>query len=112
MPLGRKHLRRNRDAPNLGWTIQRTASNLSRTRPEVNVFFFQAEDGIRDIGVTGVQTCALPICGGEIRTILHEACARAFAGRSEEEKIGRASCRERVEIWAVEVSAKKKNYIN
>src|SRR5947209_12793450 len=24
-------------------------------------FFFQAEDGIRDIGVTGVQTCALPI---------------------------------------------------
>ena len=27
----------------------------------VFVFFFQAEDGIRDIGVTGVQTCALPI---------------------------------------------------
>src|SRR5258707_10134654 len=26
-----------------------------------NFFFFQAEDGIRDIGVTGVQTCALPI---------------------------------------------------
>src|SRR3712207_8339272 len=25
------------------------------------LFFFQAEDGIRDIGVTGVQTCALPI---------------------------------------------------
>src|SRR3712207_8424383 len=25
-------------------------------------FFFQAEDGIRDIDVTGVQTCALPIC--------------------------------------------------
>src|SRR3712207_6903376 len=25
------------------------------------MFFFQAEDGIRDIGVTGVQTCALPI---------------------------------------------------
>src|SRR3712207_3709092 len=25
------------------------------------VIFFQAEDGIRDIGVTGVQTCALPI---------------------------------------------------
>src|SRR3712207_7123775 len=28
---------------------------------EVCVFFFQAEDGKRDIGVTGVQTCALPI---------------------------------------------------
>src|SRR5687767_15221403 len=26
-------------------------------------FFFQAEDGIRDKLVTGVQTCALPICG-------------------------------------------------
>src|SRR3712207_9409546 len=26
--------------------------------------FFQAEDGIRDIGVTGVQTCALPISPG------------------------------------------------
>src|SRR5699024_11970115 len=25
--------------------------------------FFQAEDGIRDRNVTGVQTCALPICG-------------------------------------------------
>ena len=27
-------------------------------------FFFQAEDGIRDRLVTGVQTCALPICAG------------------------------------------------
>src|SRR5687768_16505502 len=25
------------------------------------IFFFQAEDGIRDVAVTGVQTCALPI---------------------------------------------------
>src|SRR2546430_13468254 len=32
------------------------------------VFFFQAEDGIRDLTVTGVQTCALPIfSGGAIR---------------------------------------------
>jgi hypothetical protein len=37
MPLGRKHLRRSRDAPNVGWTMQRTASYLSRTRREVNV---------------------------------------------------------------------------
>src|SRR5256884_2614942 len=33
-------------------------------------FFFQAEDGIRDVAVTGVQTCALPILaerlGGEV----------------------------------------------
>src|SRR2546429_969599 len=27
-------------------------------------FFFQAEDGIRDVAVTGVQTCALPISRG------------------------------------------------
>src|SRR2546429_6494033 len=26
-----------------------------------HLFFFQAEDGIRDVAVTGVQTCALPI---------------------------------------------------
>src|SRR5690606_41161182 len=30
------------------------------------VFFFQAEDGIRDFHVTGVQTCALPICVQEL----------------------------------------------
>src|SRR2546428_13805897 len=30
-------------------------------------FFFQAEDGIRDLIVTGVQTCALPICSRERR---------------------------------------------
>src|SRR2546429_1227883 len=32
-------------------------------------FFFQAEDGIRDVAVTGVQTCALPISGpGRVRS--------------------------------------------
>src|SRR3989442_8787142 len=29
--------------------------------PGGSIFFFQAEDGIRDADVTGVQTCALPI---------------------------------------------------
>src|SRR5260370_29487680 len=32
-----------------------------RMHPTSHVFFFQAEDGIRDSSVTGVQTCALPI---------------------------------------------------
>src|SRR2546430_4543543 len=32
------------------------------TGNDSRVFFFQAEDGIRDLTVTGVQTCALPIC--------------------------------------------------
>src|SRR5688572_33497162 len=31
-------------------------------------FFFQAEDGIRDLTVTGVQTCALPICFQVLQT--------------------------------------------
>src|SRR5690606_39806584 len=30
-------------------------------RSDLSLFFFQAEDGIRDFHVTGVQTCALPI---------------------------------------------------
>src|SRR2546429_4873052 len=33
-----------------------------RVRHITDFFFFQAEDGIRDVAVTGVQTCALPIC--------------------------------------------------
>src|SRR5215813_3569409 len=32
-------------------------------------FFFQAEDGIRDADVTGVQTCALPIFDGRVRDV-------------------------------------------
>src|SRR5690349_22629552 len=36
-------------------------------------FFFQAEDGIRDLYVTGVQTCALPILCGRSGRGLHPA---------------------------------------
>src|SRR3989449_6848404 len=40
-------------------------------------FFFQAEDGIRDVAVTGVQTCALPIYGGTVRHGFdHHECRR------------------------------------
>src|ERR687889_2058724 len=41
-------------------------------------FFFQAEDGIRDIGVTGVQTCALPIL-----VIDHEILAEGYQVRGD-----------------------------
>src|SRR2546422_4214901 len=34
-------------------------------------FFFQAEDGIRDVAVTGVQTCALPISMDPVQPIGH-----------------------------------------
>src|SRR5699024_12014622 len=48
-------------------------------------FFFQAEDGIRDRNVTGVQTCALPICKGaqhleQVRDFNQLKMLRAFAG--------------------------------
>src|SRR3712207_6885652 len=87
-------------------------------------FFFQAEDGIRDIGVTGVQTCALPISAVPLKTMfarspiptlsvsgvvsfetgrlspVSEASAVCSAteriNRPSVGKIGRASCRERV----------------
>src|SRR2546430_10148106 len=42
------------------------------------LFFFQAEDGIRDLTVTGVQTCALPISRGPLAAHDH---ALAHAGR-------------------------------
>src|SRR5690348_18145931 len=41
-------------------------------KPLLCLFFFQAEDGIRDGRVTGVQTCALPIS-----TVVHPSGARA-----------------------------------
>src|SRR2546429_2823545 len=87
-------------------------------------FFFQAEDGIRDVAVTGVQTCALPIssaararrrprehrdlraavglCGARGR-LRARAAEEGHAERLDEARrgergreIGRASCRERV----------------
>src|SRR2546430_12443387 len=89
------------------------------------VFFFQAEDGIRDLTVTGVQTCALPISAGidqrersaapfglgahtvarDARLVVHDGDAppgdaveqRRFPDvRPPDDEIGRASCRERV----------------
>src|SRR2546430_8212953 len=43
----------------------------STTRDLVVFFFFQAEDGIRDLTVTGVQTCALPI-------LQHDRCFQEY----------------------------------
>src|SRR5439155_3973930 len=78
-------------------------------------FFFQAEDGIRDGHVTGVQTCALPISFGQIHVLLNRtwiwpkvsrvvatsfstaaasdtSVATASASRSEERRVGK-ECR-------------------
>src|SRR5207244_13560937 len=63
------------------------------------VFFFQAEDGIRDDLVTGVQTCALPILRGNLPSCQIPPYARsetvsrllAFASaRSEERREGKS----------------------
>src|SRR5437762_7692126 len=50
-------------------------------------FFFQAEDGIRDTSVTGVQTCALPIlyaAGRRLRRGDDVEMSRRLAGRALE----------------------------
>src|SRR5689334_24800181 len=41
-------------------------------------FFFQAEDGIRDGTVTGVQTCALPICSKTLSSDLAPAAGAGY----------------------------------
>src|SRR2546430_9167358 len=100
-------------------------------------FFFQAEDGIRDLTVNGVQTCALPI-SRRLRARRPRWAAPAPPGRPRPRaapgrgrragggpsagparcsppaasEIGRASCRERGEISVGAVSFKKKKKIN
>src|SRR5439155_2130171 len=85
----------------------RPAGHARRCDPVV--FFFQAEDGIRDGHVTGVQTCALPISratllsgGGDGATLPPPSRGRVRHDRTTHE-IGRASCRERVSISGVAV---------
>src|SRR5690625_6570401 len=93
-------------------------------------YFFQAEDGIRDGHVTGVQTCALPILELHLDRQLAERrifpaidllrsgtrkeellvsqdhLDKTWAIRKTMQEIGRASCRERAE--AAEVAEGRK----
>src|SRR5690606_39738624 len=104
---------------------------------DVVLFFFQAEDGIRDFHVTGVQTCALPIWtvkpdqrenlapgilalgDGEFAVEVHGAgratggiapgpALRRIVETAGADQIGRASCRERVESWVAAESVREK----
>src|SRR5690606_39790080 len=77
----------------------------------MNIFFFQAEDGIRDFHVTGVQTCALPISGLLLRDCRRNSVPRPFLSasslpqfRSEERRVGK-ECRAR---WTPYDQKKKK----
>src|SRR5437762_11365438 len=86
-------------------------------------FFFQAEDGIRYTSVTGVQTCALPICfAAALHAVVREDRAAGktrdrgrgkrprplHAGelqdRSEERRVGKS-----VDIGGRRINKKKKN---
>src|SRR5688572_32941616 len=87
-------------------------------------FYFQAEDGIRDLTVTGVQTCALPIFAAGLSlncshivtpsSTASTPIARKLGGVNGSRpnrlrtEIGRASCREREEITVVAGSQKKR----
>src|SRR5437773_11400621 len=65
-----------------------------------STIFFQAEDGIRDRDVTGVQTCALPISSDAPSSSGSRPMVGLRNGSEPSlspEEIGRASCRERVE---------------
>src|SRR5258706_1509407 len=101
--------------------MPRTPS-IRRSTRSCSFFFFQAEDGIRDWSVTGVQTCALPIFAilgaawpATVRLVglslilsyligLAIGVVQAARSRSRTDtflsissvEIGRASCRERV----------------
>src|SRR5205085_5833630 len=98
---------------------------IASTTQESEIFFFQAEDGIRDLTVTGVQTCALPISrpdrpagGGAGRTRRRSPrrgsplprsvpCRSVPLPARPMGEIGRASCRERVEVYVVDSAIKK-----
>src|SRR5256885_12050717 len=114
--------------------------NQATKAPSVSVvvawiFFFQAEDGIRDYKVTGVQTCALPISSSArnaraarraslratrvnfhfpVGSCLNESRAAEPAppspcgGSMDTSQIGRAACRGRGENSVVAGSFKKK----
>src|SRR5690349_24604093 len=89
---------------------------MNRTEKPRRSFFFQAEDGIRDLYVTGVQTCALPIClcldipsGNTVagQDIQFYPCnsgsnqrwtVSALNTRSEERRVGK-ECRYRMAPW-------------
>src|SRR5437870_8671406 len=59
-------------------------------------FFFQAEDGIRDGHVTGVQTCALPICF--CRDVIQPNCLEALNADDTQVRVARCSLAGDIEL--------------
>src|SRR4030043_640623 len=80
-----------------------------RAVPVLVFFFFQAEAGIRDVAVTGVQTCALPIsCRLECENDMDVQFRLGSDDGYKLWQIGRAAGRERGEISGGAASLKKK----
>src|SRR5690625_7151404 len=77
-------------------------------------FFFQAEDGIRDGHVTGVQTCALPIYSVHVLadTIRAAAAARGLELISASEAREEATNGIQAEIEGRDVIVGKSSYVN
>src|SRR5215813_3094711 len=83
-----------------------SARGAAEIRVRSALFFFQAEDGIRDADVTGVQTCALPISawmradgmcdamGPLADRFQHIINGKGFGQGSEERRVGK-ECRSR-----------------
>src|SRR5438128_12140250 len=77
------------------WLITGVAKHVKHRKPAFS--FFQAEDGIRDATVTGVQTCALPIfwswlpLGKKVLAAVRRTYP-ARTSRSEERRVGK-ECR-------------------
>src|SRR2546421_3894267 len=85
----RRHTRSDRD-----WSSDVCSSD--RSEEHTSELQSQAEDGIRDLIVTGVQTCALPIYRKSTRlNSSHDQISYAvFCLRSEERRVGK-ECRSR-----------------
>src|SRR5206468_5837506 len=88
-----------------GVRVRRGLGDMRTGSSTVAFFFFQAEDGIRDLIVTGVQTCALPISVHPTISDVPDAIVEctgstapsATGTRSEERRVGK-ECRSR--RWA------------
>src|SRR5712664_3817083 len=105
------HYSSSEQAPFRGQTQQETPiitlEISSRIVFVVSFFFFQVEDGIRALIVTGVQTCALPIypriqcqsvLPGTETEVVDDATREQRGDRSEERRVGK-ECRSR---WSPE----------
>src|SRR5256884_2614573 len=74
------------------WGVESGATGrILFSATSVRFFFFQAEDGIRDVAVTGVQTCALPISAPRTNCAAAARAPRRFAPVARRPLLGEVS---------------------